>query len=121
MEQQLLGIFHEPLFHVFIGVQKAYDFLDRGRYMEIIRGYGMGPKLQRILQRCWDGKKVIPKAGSLFGRHFNTEIEVTQGNTVSPTIFNILVDAVIRKFFLEVCGPQEDQHGLGWGMGDHNV
>ena len=28
LEQQLTGIFHEPLFQVFIGVRKAYTSLD---------------------------------------------------------------------------------------------
>ena len=55
LEQQLVGIVHEPLFQVFIGVRKAYESLDRGRCMEILRGYGLGPKLQRILQQYWDG------------------------------------------------------------------
>ena len=55
LEQQLAGIFQEPLFKVFIDVQKAYYPLDKGIYMEILRGYVLGPKLQRILQRYWYG------------------------------------------------------------------
>ena len=53
LEQQLVEIFHDPLFQVLIDVQKAYDSLDRGRCMEIIRGYGLGPKLHRLLQQYW--------------------------------------------------------------------
>ena len=53
LEHQLAGIFHAPLFHVFINVQKDYDSLDIGRYMEILRGYGLGPKLHGLLQRYW--------------------------------------------------------------------
>ena len=30
LEQQLSGISHEPLFHVFLDFRKAYDSLDRG-------------------------------------------------------------------------------------------
>ena len=48
-EQKLVGIVHKPLLQVLIGVWKAYDSLYRGRYMEILRGYGLGPKLQRLL------------------------------------------------------------------------
>ena len=36
--QQLVGIAHEPLFQVFLEARKAYDSLDRVRYMEILRG-----------------------------------------------------------------------------------
>ena len=82
--------------------------------MEIIRGYGLGPKLQQILQRYWYGQKVC-------GFPFSTGIGVTQGGAVYLTIFNIVVDAMIRGALLEVCGPQEAQHGFGWVAGDHNT
>ena len=40
--QKLSGIAHEPLFQVFLDVQKAYDSLGRGWCMGILQGYGMG-------------------------------------------------------------------------------
>ena len=46
---------------------------------------------------------------------------VTQGNLFSSTIFNIMVDVVIRTVLLEVCGPQGAHHGLGWVEGEHNI
>ena len=63
MEQKLARIVHEALFRVFIDVQKAYDSLDIGRCMVILRGYGLVTKLQRLLQRYWYRQKVFPKAG----------------------------------------------------------
>ena len=33
IEQKLTGILHKPLFHMQIYVLKAYDSLDRGRFM----------------------------------------------------------------------------------------
>ena len=38
LEQKLAGVVHDPLFQVFIDVQKSYDSLDRGRCMEILQG-----------------------------------------------------------------------------------
>ena len=32
-------------------------------------------------------------------------------------IFNIVVYAVVREVLLEVCGPQEEAHGLVWVAG----
>ena len=64
---------------------------------------------------------VVLKAGKFFGRPFGMEIGVTQGNLFSSTIFNIMVDVVIRTVLLEVCGPQEEHHGLGWASGEHNI
>ena len=84
---------------------KAYDSLDRGRCMEIIRGYGKVPKIQRLLHRYWYIQKVVPKAGNCFGHPFNAERVVTQGDPVSPTISNIVVDAVVSSVHLEVYVP----------------
>ena len=39
LEQKLVGVVHEPLFQVFIDVQKSYDYLDRWRCMEFYRVY----------------------------------------------------------------------------------
>ena len=64
---------------------------------------------------------MVPKVGNVFGRPFNMEIGVTQGDSVSLTILNIVVDAVVRADLLEVCGTQESQHGFGWATGEHNV
>ena len=67
MEHQLAGVIHEPLFQVFIDVQKAYKYLDRGTCMEILRMYVLGHKLQRLLQRYWDGQKLVSKEGKFLG------------------------------------------------------
>ena len=64
---------------------------------------------------------MVPKVGKVFGRPFNMEIGVTQGEPVSPTIFNIVVDAVVREVLLEICGPQEAHHGFIWSAGEHNI
>ena len=46
---------------------------------------------------------------------------MTQGGPVSPEIFNIVADAVLREVLLEVCGPQEAQHGFGWSTGGQKI
>ena len=48
---------------------------------------------------------------------------MTQGDTVSPNIFNIVVDAVvrIRVVLLDVCGPQEAHHGFGWSSSENCI
>ena len=53
LEQQLAGIVQETLFQVFLEVRKACDSLDQVIYMEILREYGLGPQLQKLLQRYW--------------------------------------------------------------------
>ena len=45
--------------------------------MEILRVYGLVPKLQRLLQRYWEGQRVVPKSGKYYGYPFSTGIGVT--------------------------------------------
>ena len=106
MAHQLAVLCHEYILQVFLDVQKSYDSLERGRHMDILRVYGLVPNLQRLLKRLWDDQVVVPKAGKLFGVLFRMEIGVTQGDLISPTIFNILMEAVVRAVLLEVFGPQ---------------
>ena len=42
---------------------------------------------------------------------------MTQGIPVSPNIFNMVVDAVVRDTMMKVCGPQEEHHVMGWVVG----
>ena len=57
---------------------------------------------------------VVPKAIKFFGKPFRTEIEVTQVEPLSPAIFNVVVDAVVRADLLKVCGLQEAHQRFGW-------
>ena len=57
---------------------------------------------------------VVPKAIKFFGKTFRTEIEVTQVEPLSPAIFNVVVDAVVRADLLKVCGLQEAHQRFGW-------
>ena len=121
LAHQLVGMVHEPISQVFLYVRKAYYSLDKGRCMEILRGYGLSPNLQRLLQRYCYKQAVVPKDGSLFGQPFRMERGVTQGIPLSPKIFNILVDAVVRAVLMELCGPREAHHRFGWAAGEQKI
>ena len=119
--QQLSGIAHKPLLQVFLDVQKAYDSLDQERCLELLRGYGLGPNLARLLDNYWRRQRIVPKVGKYLVTEFGTGIVVTQGDPASPMIFNIVVDAVVHAVLDEVCSPQEAQHGMGWEAGARNI
>ena len=80
-------------------------------------GHGFGPNLQRLIHRYWDKQKVVPKAWKYFGRPFFMKRGVTQGKPVSPTIFNIVLDAekewltprIEQRFDLMVGGGAMDE------------
>ena len=46
---------------------------------------------------------------------------MTQGYPVSSTIFNIVVNEVMLSTLLEICGPQEDYHGMVWATREQDI
>ena len=61
--QQLTDMREEVLYKVFLNLRKAYDELDRERCMEILVGYGVGPRTERILRQYWDHLSMVARAG----------------------------------------------------------
>ena len=114
-------IANKPPFQVFLVVRKAYDSLDIGRSIEILRGYRMGQNTVRLIDNHWDILLFVPNAIRFLGVMLVTGILVTQVNSAFPVIFNSVVDVVVRAVLEVVCAPQEAQHGMGWVAGERNL
>ena len=96
--QQLAAMKEEVLYVIFLDLTKAYDALDKSRTLEILKGYGVGERVRRLLTVYWERTTMVARAGSYYGKGFKGERGVTQGNPLSPTIFNMVVDAVVRHW-----------------------
>ena len=48
----------------------------------------------------WKRMTMVVRAGQNYGTGFKGEHGVTQGDPLSPTIFNVVVDAVVRHWLL---------------------
>jgi Reverse transcriptase (RNA-dependent DNA polymerase) len=88
-----------PLHHIFLDISKAYDTVDRSRLLSILQAYGMGPNLLRILKKFWDNLQVVPRQSGYYGSPIPVRHGVTQGDPLSPTIFNIVIDAAVRELY----------------------
>ena len=114
-------VFTQAAFPSFLDAWKAYDSLDMGRCLEVLRGEGLGPNMARLVTSYWYQQRIVSKSGKFLGKYFWAGRGVTQGDPMSPMIFNIVVDAVVRAFLDVVCGTQEAQHVLGWLYGEKNL
>ena len=70
LEAQLAIITGQPLHHIYLDFAKAYDSLDRERTLILLRDYGVGPNMLRILSHFWSRHTVIPRQQAVFGDPF---------------------------------------------------
>ena len=59
----------------------------------------MGQRVRRLLREYWNKSTMMARTGGYYGKGFKGERGVTQGDPFSPTIFNMVVDAVVRMLF----------------------
>ena len=101
------------MYVIFLDLHKAYDALERSRCMEILKEYGMGPRDRRLLQTYWRRFAMVARAGGYYRMAFQGARGVTQGDPLSPTIFNVMVDAVVRNWVTVVIAGAEERGEQG--------
>ena len=105
---------------IFIDVRKAYNSLDRGRCIEVLRGYGMGLNLARLFKSYWDHHRIFPNMDKFLRKDFRTGRKVTQGEPELSMIFNIVVNAVVWAVLDVVYGPQDTNTDWYGRLGEVN-
>ena len=112
LRMQLAQRTTKPLYLVFLDLRKAYDTLDRRRTLDILKGYGVGANILSIVERIWAMDTMVPKQAGFYGQPFSASRGVRQGDIVSPMIFNIVADAVIRESEAQFCCGDMQRHSL---------
>ena len=82
---------------IFLDLRKAYDTVNRERLIESLEGYGVSYNVLDLLKFYWDHQRCVAKCRKYHGETFVPYRGATQGGVVSLTLFNVLVDAVVRK------------------------
>ena len=108
--QQLAAIREEVLYVIFLDLTKVYDALDTSRCLEILESYGVGPGAMRLLTTYRRRLTMVAREGGHYGKYFKGDRGVTQGDPLSTTILNVVVDAVVRHW---VNGLVNEAEGKG--------
>ena len=98
---------------MFLNKEKEYNALDRYQCLNILAVYRMGPWKLWILRTYWDRLRIVKKTGRYFGPPFQEYRGVTQVDNFFPTVFNVVVDAVIRHWTMVVVLTEAGAEGLG--------
>ena len=107
--QQLAVLREEVLYVIFLDLHKAYDALDRYSFLDILEGYGVCPRSRRLLQTYWSRLNMVARAGGYYRTALKGGRGVTQVNPLSPTISNVVVDAVVRHWVTGVIADAEER------------
>ena len=88
----------ELIYDIYLDLHKDYDALDRGCCLDILAVYGEGPQELCLLKRFWVCLLMVDRAGGYYRYLFKGQREVTQGDSLSPKIFNMVVDPVLHHW-----------------------
>ena len=88
--------------------------MDRSRSLDILKGYRVGQRVRRLLREYWKKSTMVARSGGYYGTGFKGERGLTQGDPLSPTIFNVVVDAVVRHWVTLAVKEAETQEERGW-------
>ena len=85
------------MYGIFLDLRKTFDTMDRGRCLSILEDTCVGPYALRLIKSFWNNEMLVRQAAGYYDRPFKSERGVTQGGPLSPTIFNLMVDAIVRE------------------------
>jgi len=111
--QQFAYLEQQALYGVFVDLKKAYDAMDRERCIELLKEYGVGPRMMPMIIFFWDDAMMVCRATGNYGEPFQGFRGVTQGRPLSPLIFNIMVDAIVREWLRQVLVDRAAKEGYG--------
>ena len=84
--------------------------------MDILVNYVVGKRKERILRHYWDNILMVDQAGRYYGAPLKDYIRITQRVPNTLTIFNMVVDAVIRRWVMMFAKEEAGPEYFGWAV-----
>lgn len=99
------------LYGCFIDFAKAFDSIWHTGLLYKMQEIGIGGKLLQVVQEMYNNATVCSKTEVGLSREITVRKGVLQGNTLSPTLFNIFINDIVDS--LKDCdSPTVDEAGL---------
>nr|KAG5703440.1 hypothetical protein BaRGS_022489 [Batillaria attramentaria] len=86
-----------PLYSIFVDFQKAFDSVDREVIWKLMSHYGFPPKFVNIIRQLYEDATCQVIHDGKLTEPFTVRTGVRQGCILSPTIFLMVVDWVMRQ------------------------
>ncbi|KAL6491468.1 hypothetical protein MHYP_G00018130 [Metynnis hypsauchen] len=86
-----------PLYTTFVDFEKAFDSIDRETIWKLMQYYGIPPKLISIIQQLYEDSSCQIMHNGKLTNPFTVKTGVRQDCMLSPTIFLIVMDWIMRR------------------------
>ncbi|PIO67667.1 hypothetical protein TELCIR_10574 [Teladorsagia circumcincta] len=100
--------YHHPLFVNFIDFKKAFDSIHRDSLWKILRIYGIPSRFISIFKILYLNSSCCVRTNNGHTHFFEITTAVRQGCILSPFLFNICLDFVMRR------AMRQTETGLSW-------
>ena len=92
------------VYWAFMDLEKAYDRVDRTALWDVLRMYGVGGKLLCGVKSFYVDSRACVRVGNEVSEWFPVKVGLRQGCVMSPWLFNIYMDGVVREVNVRVGG-----------------
>ena len=89
--------FNVTVHQLYIDFQAAYDSINRGKLYSAMLELGVPKKLVNLTRMTLQGTKSKVKTQGMVSEEFNIQQGLKQGDSLSGTLFNLALGAVMRK------------------------
>ena len=104
---------NSPLYINFIDFEKAFDSVHHDTLWNILRSYGFPTKVINILSSMYANNRCCVRHGGQNSEWFQVKSGVRQGCVISPLLFNIVIDWVMKR------ATSDKPRGITWNGFGH--
>ncbi|KAL4082900.1 hypothetical protein QTP88_029554 [Uroleucon formosanum] len=98
---------------VFIDYKKAYDSIHRASLIKILEEFGMPSKLISLVGCSISHTDIKVKVGQTLSKTVQVTTGLRQGDAISPVLFNIVLEKVVREAALDKEGVKLGENNIG--------
>ena len=99
--------FQKNIYFYFTDYAKAFDFVDHNKLWKILKEIGIPHHLTCLLRNLYAGQEAMVRTGCETTGWFQIEKGVCQGCILSPCLFNLYAEYIMRN-----AGLEEAQAGI---------
>ena len=89
-------------------LEKAYDTIDRHGMWQMLRLYEVGGKLLKAVQSFYVDSRACVRVGNDVSKWIRVNVGLRQGCVMSPLLFNVYMNGVVREVNVRVLGKGLD-------------